>query len=253
LAELPLGIFVFAITSVTFPGLSKAAANGDLATFSANYRSAQRGIFMITIPAALGLICLGKPILQVLFQWGNFSQGDVERVFPVLCGSAIGIPCYAFGAIAIRAFHARQDMRTPLRIGIVNMAVNLLLTVLFLPLFGVTGMAIANSLASLFQWYLLERSLKRILCHAPPCPYRPLPVILASGVLVLWILFTHFFLDHFNFTDKVTALLEIFADITIGGTIYMLILEKMHFAEVSLLTKFLGIRPGGKTPHLGRN
>jgi putative peptidoglycan lipid II flippase len=243
LTELPLGIFVFAITSVTFPNLSKAAANGDFVTFFENYRGAQRGILMITVPAALGLICLGEPILQLLFKWGNFSSGDVSRVLPVLCASAVGIPFYALGAIAIRAFHARQDMRTPLHIGIINMVANLFLTISFLVPFGVMGMAIANSLAALFQWFLLERSLKQILKHTIERRHCLLHIAFASMALVLWIFSAHFLLGHFHFADKIAALLEISTDIAIGGVIYILILKKMHFAEVSLLTKFLRISP----------
>ncbi|MDR2676952.1 MAG: murein biosynthesis integral membrane protein MurJ [Puniceicoccales bacterium] len=241
LTELPLGIFVFAIASVAFPGLSKAAAGGDFATFSENYRRAQRGILMVTIPAAVGLICLGEPILRVLFQWGNFSEGDVERVFPVLCGSAVGIPFYALGAVAIRAFHAQQSMRAPLHIGIVNMVANLFLTASFLVPFGVTGMAVANSLAALFQWFLLERLLKRTLRPSATQQHRLLPIVFASGGLILWISFAHFFLSYFHFADKTTALLKILIDITFGGAIYVLILRVMHFAEVSLLMRFLGI------------
>jgi putative peptidoglycan lipid II flippase len=241
LTELPLGIFVFAITSVAFPSLSKAAAGGDFTTFSESYRGAQRGILMITIPAALGLICLGKPILQLLFQWGNFSEGDVSRVLPVLCASAVGILFYALGAIAIRAFHARQDMQTPLRIGIINMVTNLFLTVSFLVPFGVTGIAAANSLAALFQWHLLERSLKQILPRPAEHRHCLLPIAFASAALVLWIMSVHFLLGHFHPGDKIAALIEVSIDITIGGAIYILALQKMHFAEVSLLIKFLGV------------
>ncbi|MDR0727940.1 MAG: murein biosynthesis integral membrane protein MurJ [Puniceicoccales bacterium] len=243
LTELPLGIFVFAITSVAFPSLSKAMAIGDIAVFFAGYRGAQRGILMITIPAALGLICLGKPILQLLFQWGNFSANDIDRVFPVLCGSAAGIPFYALGAIAIRAFHAQQNMRAPLHIGIINMVANLFLTVSFLVPFGVTGMAAANSLAAMFQWYLLERSLKQVLHPLPAHQHGLFPIVFASGLLVLWILSTHLILGSFHFAGKIAALLEILSDITIGGAIYILILKKMHFTEVSLLTEFLRVFP----------
>ncbi|MDR1457137.1 MAG: murein biosynthesis integral membrane protein MurJ [Puniceicoccales bacterium] len=241
LTELPLGIFVFAITSVTFPRMAKAMADENFDIFSANYRRAQRGILMITIPAALGLICLGKQILQLLFQWGNFSGNDIWRVFPVLCGSAVGIPFYALGAIAIRAFHARQNMQTPLHIGIINMVMNLFLTASFLIHFGITGMAVANSLSALLQWYLLERSLKKFLRPLSACRRGPLPVIFASGVLMLWIFAIHFLFGLLHWADKIVAFLEIFTDITIGGAIYVLVLRKMHFTEVSLLVEFLAI------------
>ncbi|MDR2340959.1 MAG: murein biosynthesis integral membrane protein MurJ [Puniceicoccales bacterium] len=243
LTELPLGIFVFAITAVAFPNLSRIVSDGDAAAFSANYRSAQRSILMIVVPATVGLICLGQPILQLLFQWGKFSASDITRVFPVLCSSALGIPFYALGAIAVRAFHAHKDMRTPMCIGTINMVANLFLTMSFLVPFGVTGIAVANSLAALFQWYLLERSLGRVLHsrHANGC--QLLPIALASTGLMLWILFVQFFLCRFHFTDKTAAVLKVFAGVAVGGTIYIIILKRMRFAEISLLTKFFRVFP----------
>jgi putative peptidoglycan lipid II flippase len=238
LTELPLGIFVIAISSVAFPHLSHYVALGDRPAFADSYRRAQWAMLMITIPATVGLVCLGKQILQLLFQWGNFSAQDMIQTLPVLHASALGIPFYALGAIAIRAFHAQQNMTTPLRIGVASASVNLLLTFVLLVYWGPTGIAAANSLAALFQWVLLQRALGSTLSPVSVRQPHLLPISVATGGLGLWIFFNHLLVRHLVLAGKFAAFLEIFSAVALGIPVYILILHWLRFREVDLFFAF---------------
>ena len=161
LIELPLGMFVIAVTTVSFPDLARDAAKGEVERFSAIFRQSARLVLAITLPAALGLFLLRDPILQLLFQWGAFDRGDVLATTPVLAAYCGGLPFFAFAALSTRGFHALKDMHTPVRLTFINFILNVSLSLLLVRSLGMVGLALANVLAMVVHAVAMHALLSR--------------------------------------------------------------------------------------------
>ncbi len=173
LVELPLGVFVIAVATVTFPWIARSAAQRDFAGFREAYAQSARLVLAVTIPAALGLILLGGPILRLLFEWGAFGAGDVRATGIPLAIYAAGLPFYALATLATRGLHALKDMRGPLRVACFNLVLNVVLSVTLMVPFGIAGLAFANVISSAVQWLMLDRLLR----VRPERPIAPFPLL----------------------------------------------------------------------------
>ena len=156
LVELPLGVFAIAVTTVVFPELSRLSSNGSEEGFGRVFTNGLSLIFMITLPAALGLIILAEPILGFLFQWGLFEAGDVQAAGPVLMVAACGLPFFAWSTLLTRAWYARQQMRIPVILAAVNLFLNLCLGLLLMRIYGAVGLALANTLSAVVHGLALQ-------------------------------------------------------------------------------------------------
>ncbi len=167
LAELPLGVFAIAVATVILPNLSRQHAADDTKTFAATMDWALRMIALIAVPAGLALMILAEPILLALFQYGKTSLNDVHMSALSLQAYSVGLLAFMLIKVLAPGFYARQDMRTPVKIGIIAMVSNMFLNVLFAaPLhywwhIGHVGLALATSVAAFINAGLLYRGLRR--------------------------------------------------------------------------------------------
>jgi putative peptidoglycan lipid II flippase len=241
LVELPLGIFAIAIISVAFPGLSRLAADGNGDAFAANCGRAHRSMLMVTIPATIGLMLLGRPILTLLFSWGNYGSADLAKTLPVLWASTPGIPFFALVGLSTRIFHAGQDMRSPLSIAAIGIGANLLLTVLLVGPLGAVGIASANVLSSALQCILLQRKMARSRGSSftfSALTGRTIPLLLASAALLCFLLLSNYFLQT-SLPLRLDALVRIAFAIPAGTAVYVLTLRCFRYEEVSLFFALL--------------
>lgn len=161
LVELPLGIFTMAVATVIFPALSQLAARGDVQAFTQTFYQGVRLILAITIPAALGLGVLHRPILTLLFEWGVFNARDVAMTGSVLCIFAAGLPFYSLAILATRGLHALKDTKTVMWIACWTFVANLMLCLILMQVLDMEGLALANVLSVAFQSFALYRLLCR--------------------------------------------------------------------------------------------
>lgn len=197
LVEFPLGVFGVAIGTVILPSLSAKHAAQSPDAFRATLDWALRLAFLIAVPATVALFMLAGPILATLFHYGEFSAADTRMATLALMAYSLGLGGFVMVKILAPGFFARQDTRTPVRIGIVAVGINLALSaalVVPLHLAEVAGthaaLALATSVAALANGALLLRRLRR------DGVYRPGPgwwrlggqVLLASVLMavVLW-------------------------------------------------------------------
>ena len=157
LAELPLGVFGIAIATVILPNLSahRAAARED--QFASTLDWAMRSVLLIGLPAALALILLAEPILITLFQYGALTPTDVDMASLSLRAYSLGLIAFMLIKILAPGYYARKDTATPVKIGIIAMAANMVMNLAFvLPLLwyfnvGHVGLALATSGVGLAQ------------------------------------------------------------------------------------------------------
>jgi putative peptidoglycan lipid II flippase len=165
LSELPLGVFGIAIATVILPGLSREHATESEAGYRHTLDWAITMICMIGLPAGAALLVLAAPILATLFQYGALTARDVSMAGLSLSALALGLPAFMLIKVLASAFYSRQDMRTPVKIGIIAMVANMVLNLLFvLPLhllwqIGHMGLALATTGAAYLNAGLLLRGL----------------------------------------------------------------------------------------------
>jgi putative peptidoglycan lipid II flippase len=168
LMEFPLGLFGIALATVTLPYLSRQAANQSHDEFADTLDWSMKLVLLIAVPAAVGLIVLAEPLVATIFYGGAFTSDDVELTALALQAFAIGLVGFSYVKILAPAYFAREDTRTPVRIGLVALAVNFLLSVTlawYLTRIGFAGshagLALAISIAALLNAYLLYVGLRR--------------------------------------------------------------------------------------------
>ncbi len=161
LVELPLGIFGIAIATVVLPSLSRRHAEKSTEEFSALLDWALRLVLLIAIPSSIALIVLAQPLIITLFQNENFTVTDVLMVTTSLQAYALGLLPFMAIKIFAPGYYSRQDTTTPVRIGIIAMAVNMVLNILLVFVLDMahTGLALATSLAAFVNAVLLFKGL----------------------------------------------------------------------------------------------
>ena len=176
LAELPLGVFGIAIATVILPGLSRLqlqnlsaeseeSNGGSAARFRATLNWALRCITLVAIPATAALIVLAAPILFTLFQYQAMTAADVAMSTYSLRAYALGLMAFMAIKVLATGFYAQQDMKTPVRIGIIAMVSNMVLNLIFVLILhhywqlGHVGLALATSLSAALNAWLLFRGL----------------------------------------------------------------------------------------------
>lgn len=161
LMELPIGVFALAVSTVVFPKIAQHAAAGRLDLLAEDYRKGMRLILLVNVPAAAGLMALAAPITRVLFERGAFTSADTARMAPVLAVSALALPFLAFVSLALRAFYARKDTRTPVRAAWWSFLVNVAASLALMGWLGATGLALAATVAVVVQAAYLQARLAR--------------------------------------------------------------------------------------------
>ncbi len=163
LMMLPLGIFVAAVVSAIYPSLSELALKRDHRQLAATLKKGLGLVCLVAIPAAVGLGVLAAPIVQLLFERGAFDHAATMATACALIFFVIGLVPMAANMVLTRAFYAVGDVKTPVKIGVYSIIINLILSViLFKPLaYGGGGLALSNSLAALagtlWMYYHLKR------------------------------------------------------------------------------------------------
>jgi putative peptidoglycan lipid II flippase len=157
--ELVLGGYAIAVATAILPMMSHQASAGDYEAMKKTFLFALRIVSFITIPAAVGLVILREPIVQVLFQHGLFVAESTRLTARALLYYSIGLPAFAAVKLIVPAFYSTQDTRTPVRVAVFSMLANVLLNVIFLFYFFAKlkngGPALASALAGYFNVFTL--------------------------------------------------------------------------------------------------
>ena len=179
LMEFPTGLLGVALGVVLLPQLTAAKARGDGATYSALLDWGLRLTVLLALPCAVALMVFPVPLVSVLFQHGAFGANDVAQTVRALMGYGVGL----VGLIAVKilapGFYARQDLRTPVKIGITVLVLTQLMNLAFVPRLGHAGLALSIGLGALVNATWLLIGLLRL------GVYQPEPGWLKFGLKVL--------------------------------------------------------------------
>lgn len=177
MTELPLGLIGVAIGTVILPSLSARHAEQDQAKFKSMIDWAAKIIMLVGIPASIALFMLSTPIIQALFQRGEFTLEDTHMTALALQCMSAGVISFMLIKVFAPGFYAQQDTKTPVRVGLMAVAANAILNVVFIGFFKLidwhaehmalalasSGSALVN--AGMLYFYLHKRNIYRFGTH----------------------------------------------------------------------------------------
>lgn len=152
-----VGIFAYAVTNFIFPRLSRLSAGDDSAKFSQTTRQSVAWVVVIIAYVSSMFIALSKPIIQVVFERGEFTPDDTVLTANALLFYSVGMVGYAICEILNKSFYAVQDGKTPMLISMLGVLVNFASAFVLVRLFemGVGGLALASAVSSIFMAVVL--------------------------------------------------------------------------------------------------
>jgi putative peptidoglycan lipid II flippase len=167
LMQFPIGLFGVAIGTAAIPTLSRLASENNFTKFRSTLSDALKLVFLLTIPAACGLVVLGEPIIQLLYERGEFNQFDTNMTAWALAAYSIGLTGYAAIKIVSPSFYALDDAKTPMYVSIASILVHVVVSYSMMKLlstvgvtperpngFGHVGVALATSTS---RWSIFSR------------------------------------------------------------------------------------------------
>jgi len=208
LLEFPLGVLGIAVATVILPALSKQHARNSSDEFNQTLNWASRLVLIISVPASVGLFVLAGPVLASLFQYGEFSSSDTYLASLSLMAYIFGLPAFIMIKILAPGFYARQDTRTPVRIGIIAMVSNMVMNIAFvvpLYMYGYeaphVGLALATSFSAYLNAFLLYRGLRKAEVFRPNAGWSKLLVQLTFGVTCMAVAIIYITPEFLQWTD----------------------------------------------------
>lgn len=132
LVYMPLGIFATALSTVLLPLFSGQAARGDRAALRDSVNHALRLLAFVMFPAALGLLALADPVIRACYERGSFTAESTMLTARAMMFFAPGMLVFSLGKVFVPAFYGLQDPKTPVRIGIATVLLNIALSVVFM-------------------------------------------------------------------------------------------------------------------------
>lgn len=222
--ELTLGLFSIALSIALLPTFSDLAAHQDIRGMKKTLDFALRLISLITFPATMGLLVLSRPIVQVLYERGIFNAQSTDLSASCLFFFALGIPFISGVKILAPAFYSLKDTKTPVIVAFFVMLSYIFLSFLLMKPLQVGGIALALSIASVFNFFLLFRLLEKkigriekkdMLISAVKSTFSA--VVMAGTI---WFFMKQFEFQNLIFLEKLGILI---AAITIGILVCVLL------------------------------
>jgi len=148
LNQLPLGIVGIAVATTLLPTLSRHEAKKDAKAVLHYTSRAIEFCFLLGLPATIGLAFVAQPIIQTLFEHGEFTHADTVETAHALMAYSLSVPAFLLVKVFAARFFARHDVKTPVKVAVVSMITNVLCALLFLGLFQHVGIALATTIAT---------------------------------------------------------------------------------------------------------
>lgn len=267
IAQLPIGVFSIALASVLLPTLSRAKSNQDRDGFDRNLVDALRYTSFILLPISFFLFYFSEPLMRLLFEGGQFTEESSRQSAACLRSYCLGLWAISCYSMLARAFMASKDTKTPTKVGLITLIVNIILALVLMgpiqsesngPLLqlvaalrsfsgninlGASGLALASSGSNLFSFLLLYSMHRRKSAHTP---FKPFIISSLKACIACLACFVAFKSSPPPFTrvfesiesDKLRLIFDLGLNTILGFVIFCLsayLLKVQEFQE--LLTK----------------
>jgi len=251
---LPLGVFSIAISAAIFPTLSRYASLGQEYRMRQALQQGIRWILFLTIPTAIVMVVLRRPIVHLLFQYGELGPPQREAIAAAFLMYSLGLVGHALVQIISRAYYAMKDTQTPLALTLVSIGVNVVLAVLLAPALGINGLALANAIATLAEAFLLFALLtsraRLRLVGIGVSSLKVLSASLAMGIaMFLFIRATNVTVDLDQ--TKLGLLLQTLVATGVGGVVYLAASRLFGISELDEIVAVVRARLARPAPPPG--
>lgn len=161
LNQLPLGLIGIGVGTAILPSLARAIGSGDEAGAARTQNRALELALLLSLPASVALVVSAHPLIVGLLQHGAFTASDSARTARVLTAFSLGLPAYVLVKILTPGFYARGDTKTPVRIAVLAVAINLVGNLASVWTLGMVGIALSSAVAAWVNVGLLYAVLHR--------------------------------------------------------------------------------------------
>jgi len=161
LYQLPLGVLGISLATAVFPVMSADAGKGDLQALRKTISRGIRGAVFVAVPATLGLLIVGRPLVAAAFEHGRFTPQDTGMVVKTLVFYGLGLTAYFAQQILVRSFYALQDSTPPMRSALLAVFANFILNLALVWPLGRAGLACATAICSYLQVGILLVALRK--------------------------------------------------------------------------------------------
>ena len=161
LFHLPLALFGVALATVALPKMSREVALKDIPSFKNTINFSMRAVFLLLIPASIGLATLGGSIVRILFERGEFTSYSSSITTSALFFYSFGLLACGGIKILVNAFFSLSDTRTPVKVACVSFFINLILNYILMWPLKIGGLALATSIAATSNFIMLYIVLTR--------------------------------------------------------------------------------------------
>lgn len=241
--ELTLGLYSIALSIALLPLFSDQAARLDFGGMKKTLVFSFKSVFFITMPAMAGLLVLNRPIIQVLFQRGQFDTESTAMTASCLFFFALSLPFVSGVKIMTPAFYAFKDIKTPVLVASVTMAGYIGLSLLFMGPLRVGGIALSFSLSSVFHFFILfvlvEKKIGRM--EKKGLFSTSVKSIIAAGIMGLAVFL---FIRTFDFSsyDFLGRLVILISAIGVGAAVYFIISFLVNREDLRNVKRMLTVR-----------
>ena len=242
LNQLPLAIFGIAMGVVLLPSLSKAIKQRKFREIEMTQNRSLEFCLLISLPSAAGLFILSNPIINILFERGQFLPVDTFYTAKVLSIFALGLPAYVLIKVLIICFFAREDTKTPLYISLVTVIINIILSLMLIGSMREMGIAAATSISAWINTFLLffMLSLRKNLILDNQIIINSLKIFISLFIMILACYFlSKMFL--LNISDINTFLKIIILILIIGSckVVYLLLIFMLKVVTITDLKGYI--------------
>ncbi len=163
IVQMVLGVVAAAISLAALPSLSRHFGRGDESSYRATLDRAVMMTAVLILPTTFGLVAIGMPVVDLLFQHGATGETGAREILIALLGYLPGTLAAAFDQILIFACYARRDTKSPVIVGIVSVGIYFVIAFALVQPMGMLGLVLANSAQwvghALIMWLIVRRRL----------------------------------------------------------------------------------------------
>jgi putative peptidoglycan lipid II flippase len=223
LMELPQGMFGISLATFLLPTLSALALEKNFLEFRATLRHGISTLLFANLIAAILLVVLAEPIVRLLFERGAFTAASTERASLALICLAPGLVAFSTVNILARAFFALGDTKTPMKISLACLALNLLIAAALVVPLKQGGLGIANTLTSIANvgllFFALRKKLGKLEMQSLRAIFLPLAIAGAIAGIVAWFGW-EFWENKFGHETIALKIGAVFVPAILAGLIY---------------------------------
>jgi putative peptidoglycan lipid II flippase len=241
LMELPQGMFGISLATFLLTSLSSLAIDKNFPEFRAQLGHGLSSLLFVNLVAAALLVALAEPIMRLLFERGQFTAASTDRAAFALVCLAPGLVAFSAVNVLARAFFALGDTKTPMKISLVCLALNLMLAAILIGPLKQGGLGIANTATSVVNvgllFFALRKKLGKLEMASLKSTIRPLVLGALLACVAAWCGWMHWeqWLGHATMALKLGA---VFVPAVIAGGIYWLLALACKIPAAKEMTDF---------------